>query len=672
MKKYLTAAGILCVLTGIFWTASARAAADVSDFAAEDGEEILFQDISSVYSASKYDQKITEAPARISIVTARDIQHYGYRTIGDILNSLPGFYASYDRNYNYTGVRGFSIAGDYDTKLLQLVDGHRINDNIYDSMYSDRGFILDLDLIDRVEVVRGPSSSLYGSSAFFGVVNVISKRGRDLQGFEVSGSAGSFDSYRGRLSYGRRFDNGFELLTSGSYYDSDGDDRLYYPEFDDPATNNGIAENADDENLENLFARLSYNDLTLEGAYIDREKGVPTAAFDTVFNDTRTRTFDKHYYLDLKYQHLMENATELTARLFYDYFKYEGDWAYDYSEEGDFSQIEIFSDLGKGEWWGTEVILTRPLLTRHKVTVGTEYRDSLDQVQQEWDSFAYYLDDQREDYTLGLFLQDEFKITEKLIFDLGIRYDYFDHVGSSTNPRAALIYSPLAATNLKLLYGTAFRAPNAFELYYHDGGLTQKQSVDLDPEEIETFEFVAEQGLGHHIRAVASIYYNEIQELIALETDPADELLVFTNVGDAKATGGELQLEGRWDNGSAASISYSYQDAENKATGERLANSPVNMVKADALIPLLADKLMAGLEVQYETDRKTLSGGETDDIFLTNLTLLSRDLVAGMTLSASIYNLFDRDYAYPVSEEFFQDSIEQDGLTFRIKLDYAF
>ena len=672
MRNFLKQASTLCILSFVFWSAFALAQEDSFDF--EDGtdEEILFEDIASVYSASKYDQKVTEAPARISIVTAKDIQRYGYRTLGDIFNSLPGFYTTYDRNYGYGGVRGFSLPGDYDTRLLQLVNGHRINDNVYDGSYIDRGFVLDLDLINRVEIVRGPSSSLYGSSAFFGVVNIITKRGRDLQGFQVSGAAGSFDSYQGRLSYGNRFDNGFELLASGTYYDSDGDDRLYYAEFDDPATNNGIAENNDDENVTNLFTRMSFADFTLEGAYVDRNKVIPTASYDVVFNDPRTQTWDKHVYVDLKYQHLMANATDVTARLFYDDYRYDGDWIYDYSEEGDLSDVVVFYDQAEGEWWGTEVLLTRPFFEKHKVTLGGEYRDSLRQYQKEWDVYGVYFDDNGDDYTFGIFLQDEFKILDNLIFDLGVRYDYFDTVGSTTNPRAALIYSPLAATNLKLLYGQAFRAPNAYELYYHDGDLTQKPAGDLDPEKIDTVEFIVEQQLNEHVRAVASMYHNEMEDLIGLSTDPADELLIFKNLGDAKATGGELQFEGRWDNGWAGSISYSYQYAENKETGERMVNSPLNMVKANVLIPLLAESLMAGLEMQYESGRKTLADDKTNDIFLTNLTLLSRDLIKGIVLSASIYNLFDQEYAYPGSEEHVQNSIEQDGITFRLKLDYAF
>lgn len=637
-----------------------------------DEEMLLFADIPSVYSASKYEQKVTEAPSRVSIVTAEEIQRYGYQTLADILRSLPGFYTTYDRNYDYIGVRGFGIPGDYDTRLLLLVDGHRINDNVYDSLYSDRGFILDVDLIDRVELVRGPSSSLYGSSAFFGVVNVITKKGRDLNGAEISAAAGSHDSYQGRVSYGKRFDNGLEMLISGTYYDSEGR-RLYYSEFDDPATNNGVAEDADDAEAESLFARLSFGDFTLDGAYCESKKGVPTASYGAVFNDPRTRTWDGRWYLDLKYQHLMESGTEVTARLFYDRIWYYGEWAWDYAEEeGDPPDIEIFKDDSDGKWWGAEALVTRELFERHRFILGAEFRDSLQQEQGVWDIYEVYLDTKTDDYTWAIYMQDEFRIRDDLILNLGLRYDYFDTVGSNANPRAAMIYSPFESTTLKLLYGTAFRAPNTYELYYHDGGYTQKPSEDLDSETIETFELVLEQRLTEHLRAVASVFRNEIEDLIAMTTDPADDLLVFENMGDAKATGTELELEGQWDNGWKGSLSYTYQDAENDSTGKRLVNFSRQMVKLNLIAPLIGDDFGTGLEMQYESGRKTIEGNETDDTFITNLTLFSKNWIKGLRLSASIYNLFDEDYGYPASEEHSQDIIEQDGRTFRFKLDYAF
>src|SRR6185436_3680385 len=172
--------------------------------------------------ASGFKQKVTEAPASITIITSDDIQKYGYRTLADILRNVPGFYVSNDRNYSYLGVRGYGLPGDYNSRITLLVDGHRLNDNIFDAALLGTEFPVDVDLIDRVEVIRGPNSSLYVASAFLGVINIITKRGHDMQNVSVAGEVASYGTYRGRVSYGNKFSNGLEVLVSGSFYDSRG------------------------------------------------------------------------------------------------------------------------------------------------------------------------------------------------------------------------------------------------------------------------------------------------------------------------------------------------------------------------------------------------------------------------------------------------------------------
>jgi iron complex outermembrane receptor protein len=237
-------------------------------------EMLLFQEIPSVYGASKYQQKVTEAPSSVTIVTSDEIKKYGYRSLADILQSVNGFFVTNDRNYSFLGVRGFNRPGDYNSRVLLLVDGHRLNDNMYDQAAIGADAPLDVDLIDRVEIIRGPSSSLYGANAFFGVINVLTKRGRDIKGAEVSTEAGSYDSYKGRFTYGDRFQNGLELLISGSFFDSAGHDRLFYKEFNEPATNNGVARDVDGERYYHLFTRSSLTDVTFQGGYTYRSKHI--------------------------------------------------------------------------------------------------------------------------------------------------------------------------------------------------------------------------------------------------------------------------------------------------------------------------------------------------------------------------------------------------------------
>jgi iron complex outermembrane receptor protein len=93
-----------------------------------------------------------------------------------------------------------------------MVDGHRINDPVYDAALLGHDFPLDVDLIERVEVIRGPGSALYGNNAFFGIVNVITRKGRDLDGVEASIYGGNFETYSGRFSFGQKFTNGVEML----------------------------------------------------------------------------------------------------------------------------------------------------------------------------------------------------------------------------------------------------------------------------------------------------------------------------------------------------------------------------------------------------------------------------------------------------------------------------
>lgn len=306
-------------------------------------ERVLFQDIPSVYGASKYEQKVTEAPSSVTIITSEEIKKYGYRKLADILQSVRGFYGYYDRNYSYLGVRGFGLPGDYDNRILLLIDGHRVNDNIFEAPQFGTDFILDLDLIDRIEIIRGPSSSIYGADAFFGVINVIPKRGRHLKGVEISGDAGSFYTYQDRVSYGNRFHNGMEMLFSGSFYDSKGDQHLFYSEFDNPTTHDGVAENCDSDKFYSLFSNVSYEDFTLQGAYISRKKVIPTGSYGTDFNDPFNRTEDARGYLDLKYEHAFDNQLDVLVRVSYDDYYYRGDYRY----SGVYNIDRSF-----GKWWG--------------------------------------------------------------------------------------------------------------------------------------------------------------------------------------------------------------------------------------------------------------------------------------------------------------------------------
>ena len=137
----------------------------------------------SVIGASKREEPTTKAPSSVLILTSDEVKKYGYRTLAAVLQRARGLYTTYDRNYSFfLGIRGFN-AGDANSRVLVLVDGHRINNDLTDGAAIGTDFILDVDLIDRVEVIRGPSAVLYGNNAFFGVINVITRTGASMEGY---------------------------------------------------------------------------------------------------------------------------------------------------------------------------------------------------------------------------------------------------------------------------------------------------------------------------------------------------------------------------------------------------------------------------------------------------------------------------------------------------------
>src|ERR1017187_4927990 len=138
---------------------------------------------------------------------------------------------------------------------------------------------------------RGPSSSLYGTNAFFAVVNVITSDVHHFQGMALAGETDGFGTYKGRSTYGQRL-HGVDLFLSGTAYDSGGPARLFFPAFDSPSTNYGYALHADHDSSGSFFGRLSFGHFTLESAGSTREKQITKAAFNTLFGDPRTHTAD--------------------------------------------------------------------------------------------------------------------------------------------------------------------------------------------------------------------------------------------------------------------------------------------------------------------------------------------------------------------------------------------
>ena len=237
--------------------------------------------------------------------------------------------------------------------------------------------------------------------------------------------------------------------------------------------------------------------------------------------------------------------------------------------------------------------------------------------------------------------------------------------------RAAIIINPTPTTTLKALAGRAFRAPSAFELYYHDGSETQKPALRLDPERLASLELVAEQQLGRTARLTVSGYRLRFDNGISLVTDPADSLLVYRNVGGVSGRGLEVELTGSIANTVDLRAAYAYQRVTDRLSDAELANSPRHLFRLGAAAPLAATGLTVSGDLRAVGDRWRDPTRQVPGYLLANLSLV-RSRVARLDWGVTVFNLFNRSYGDPGGDEHLETSIPQDGRAVRLRLGVRF
>jgi len=655
LKNRLTRGALAAALATLYCPAFAQ---DLTNLPLE---QLLTLD---VYSASKFSQKASEAPSTVSVITAADIRAFGWRTLADVLRSMRGLYVNYDRSYSYLGARGFQRPGDYNSRFLLQIDGNRINDVVYDQAPLGGEFPLDLDLIERIEYVPGPGSSIYGANAFFGVINIITRRPQELEGSRASISGGQAGARQGSASYAWRDGEGHELLLAASRSKTDGAD-LAYAEFASPDNPRGIAHGLDYESGHRLYAKAVSGAWTLSAIHAERIKGMPAGSFDQIFDDPSSRTIDTQNYLDLAYRQALAAQTELSARLYWGSYDSLGDYPTD-------ETVRVVNrDISTGRWWGAEAKLVTTLANGHKLLAGAEYQDdySLRQLNFDLAPYTQYLDENHRAGVLGLYVQDEVPLSSQMLLNAGLRYDHRQQLGGVLNPRLALIDDLGGGTTLKAMYGSAYRAPNNYELYYYfTGPGGQLANPGLARERIRSTELALIQQWGQQRRLTLSLYQNNVSSLISQVTDDASGLPIFRNASSPSARGIEAEYEQNWSNGTRLRTSISWQHV---SQDDGSVNSPAALAKLNLALPLHG-AWNAGIEAQYVGPRDTIAGGHSGGFWLANLNLYSVHLSRHADLALAATNLFDRYYADPASSAFVQPALGQDGRRLRVKLDLAF
>lgn len=652
-KEYFRSASLAVPVIALMLLAAFPAQAAHDDLTSLPFEQLLETE---VLTASKFARQISDAPSAVTVVTAEDIRTYGYRTLADILNSVRGLHTSYDLTYTYLGGRGFGRPGDYTGRILLLIDGVQANDNIYNQSYFGNEGLLDADMIDRVEYVSGPGSVAYGNNAFFGTVNVITRKGRDLGGVQVAAEVSSHQGRKGRLSYGQQLANGADILLSTSAYASNGQNH-YFPEYDNPVTNNGIAHGLDDERNRRFFGKGHYGNWTLEGAYSGRTKDDPTASFSADFNTRPNWYQDRNGFISLKFDDDLGRDLKVSAQAYYGQYQYRNKSLY-----GGL----LWDEANNGRWWGLDGKLVSTVFADHKIVIGGEYRSDYQQ-DIRFNGVNVYHDMMM----ASAYLQDEYRIRDNLFLNLSARLDYDHETTHRFSPRVALIYMPLPTTTLKASYSTASRRPNAFERWYDDAE-TIISNPGLNNERIYASELVLEHQLDPGTRVLGSLYYYHTGDYICskdfLSIPGATQ---FINAASNHTKGAELELDRRWDNGLHLRGSYAWQLAQD-SDGQAPVNVPRHLAKLNLSSPVIGHALNAGLEVQYVGERMSEQRNAIGGYTLTNLTLTSDRLVPHLDVSFSIRNLFNREYADAAPDYNVQNTLRQDGRSYWLQMIYDF
>lgn len=626
--------------------------------AASELDQLVLEDLLAlkVSSASRFSQASREAPANVTVITREAIREHAWHTLADLLDAIPGLFVTTDRAYRYLGVRGFLRPADYNTNVLLLIDGIPVNDALYNQAMLGSEFLLDLDVVERVEFVAGPGASVYGSNAILGVINVITASGRGLSGNGASLSAGSGALRGAALRHGRADDRS-DLLLAASAESSDGED-FALPGY-------GEVRGLDDENLKRLFAKYAHGGLTFTGAFMERHKAYPTAAYFTRPDDPRARIEDRMLLLALAHEGEARPGLALLSRLSLGAVDFRGDYPYD-------PPPALNRDDGQSRWWGLELQATDSRHAGHTLIYGAEYRDEYRLVQRNYDLSpdAVHLDDRRDGHHLGFYVQDDWRLADAWRLNAGVRIDRYNSFGSEISPRLGLIHTPSPTTTVKYLFGSAYRAPNAYEMHYGDGGATMKPNPDLGPERVRSLEWVVEHVAASGTWLSASVFYNRIEDLIGQVVDPADGLLVYRNVGDATLSGVVLAARHTWRNGSRLAASWSWHHARDEAVGGRAPYTPRGVAKVDLSLPLGTWRVTG--EARYLGSRLN-TAGRSGGATVFNLALTSAaPVLAGARASLRVDNVFDRRWADPASEEYDYAEIPREGFKARGELAWRF
>lgn len=631
-----------------------------------------------VTAASREAESIDDAPASVSLISQAELRAFGYQTLWDAVGGQRGVYQTNDLTYASIGLRGFSSPSDYGNRLLVTLDGHTMNDDYIGSSYVGYDARTDLLDVEHLELVRGPGSALYGTNAFFGVLNVVTRDRDSMMRPYASIATDASRSVRLRTGASAKFDRDVGMWVSAGGIYSQGQD-YFFPEYAD----RGTIEEADPFHAYNAALRGWAGDFTLEASFHRREKRIPTGAFQTIIGDPRTNAADTRGFVELRYEPRFGKELSLYVRTFADLYLYDGNFAYESEPPAPAGQTEVNHDEWRGVWAGIEARAAWSPVEWMRVTAGAEGRGSVVGIMQNRvDNGPNYLDPPGNDgfEVAGAYAVLDIEPVRALSINLGGRADYVSTFGDvAFSPRAAVITRPWQGGTIKLMGGSAFRAPSPYELLYNDNGLSQIASGPLEPERIWTGELEVSQRVDETVFLVSG-FYNRIENLIDT-VDITPDVFQFQNVPDIYHTiGGEAEVRRDFRKGWMVAATYSFQRTRRASLlrngTTRRANSPEHLFGVRAIATLVPDFFVLATRLRIEGPR--LGEDQNGQLIEGEIPVLADFIVSGqarefgLSWAAGLRNLFDWRHTSPVDDDLQQTFVPLPGRTLFVQTTVEF
>lgn len=609
-------------------------------------EEVLEMEVST---ASKLGGKADMAPGNLVVITQEDIRRYGYRTLAEALERVVGFVSNDLGFASSVGFRGLTPTHPFDNaRILYLIDGLRYNEFVYDTAQLSEAFPLDIESIDRIEVLKGAGSAIWGTNALYAVVNVISKDADSNRSRQVMGEYGSNNRKKGYASYGDTTEGGFKYYTSASVTNAPGDTSVYYPAYDDPSTSNGIV----DSPLDNKGMRASF-----KGEYNDAYVNVGYGIAKTDVNPSVDYQFEYPGSDDYEQEHTRAEvgykgtiAEEQNGELFLRAYYTNHRALLNVEEPGyeDPANTYFFDSITAVRSVGSEARYAQDIFDSLRALVGVQvdrtYRDKYDSYSGEITPGGSFVPDtelhvdQSFDRTdKSAFFDFEYAPLDRVSFFFGGRWDKPTGLDAAFGPRASVVGKATEDMTVKLLYSQGFRNPTIGE-----GAINPVAPQQLDPEKIKFYELMVEQRFGDWGSVVASVFYNDrSDDLVFLERDDFNDY--YTNTKGLTSKGAELSGTARFNETIRGYFNFSYTEAKNKDGLMAIRTTPAYMARS-GLSFTVNDMIIASPEVLFGSSTKSDLGDRFGSYWISNLTLLSAPVNEGLSVSASVHNLFDQEF----------------------------